>query len=136
MPLLEVQYDPTIGPVIDIEVAHPRALLHPKAVRPTVIATFLVDTGSKYSHVADHIVNQLILPPCGVVPVRHRNGVSYAETYPVDLIFPAVSYSVLNVLVREFQQTALQYGGILGRDVLNQGMIRLDGRTKRLQLSF
>lgn len=135
MPLLEVPYDPAIGPVIDIEVAHLLALLRRGSVQPSVTATFIVDTGSRHSHLADHIINQLALPPCGLVPVRHRGGISTVETYPVDLGF-TVSYFFRNVIVREFQQTALQYGGILGRDVLDLGAVRLDGLARRLQISF
>jgi hypothetical protein len=47
-----------------------------------------------------------------------------------------MGFSVRNVELREFKQAALQYGGILGRDVLNQGMVRLDGRMRELQIQF
>jgi hypothetical protein len=136
MPLIRIPYDPAIGPVVEIEVSHPIALLQPGAYAPATRAMFIVDTGSTRSHIADHIVAQLALPPGAVAIIRHLGGTKLVDTYPADLTFPTASYSIRSVELREYQQSSIQYGGIIGRDILNLGVLRLDGRLRELMLSF
>jgi hypothetical protein len=58
------------------------------------------------------------------------------EVYLADLAFPATQVSFADVRVRQFLQPTRNYSGVLGRDVMDNGAIRLDGRTRELILSF
>jgi hypothetical protein len=136
MPEITAPYDPAIGPIVDVEVAHPKALLRPGSVPLSHAAKFLIDTGSRHSHVASHIATQLALVPAGLVPITTMNGVRMAETYPADVIFTPIGRALQSVVLREFSQSSLNYGGIMGRDILAFGTFTLDGSAKIFRLSF
>ncbi len=54
-----------------------------------------------------------------------------------DLTFPGmIGVSFSDLQLPELPNPSPTYTGVLGRDVMDQGALRLDGRTKELILTF
>ena len=141
MPLLAFQYNPGVGPLIQLAIWQPgfAPRQHPVAAQnPPVAVTFysaLVDTGASCTCITSKVVSDVGLAPIGKQPVGGVHGKKIVNQYQfqVALVFPQsqaatglVSANAMAIFV-----TGVEFdfpGGfdvLLGRDVICRGALHI-----------
>jgi len=137
------------GPVVVIAifVSRPRRMALAAAglpIPPPVLATMLVDTGASCTCVDPGRLKSLAIPPSGVAHVQSpTTGATptTANQYDVDIavVLDAANgrfHYVDTLPVIESHLAAQGIDGLLGRDVLSQGLLIFNGTAKTFTLSF
>ena len=147
MPALTFPAHPSDGPLIQVvvkpSVPFQRAIPAGQAC-PSFIATFLIDTGASHCLIDGDIVKHW-----GLVAKTPKlilsAGAPAASGFEIDLALllfsggPAQGWhygalSVTTVPSHRFSGTKFQ--GLIGRDVLDQGVFTYDGPRKQVELSW
>ena len=144
MPSLSLPYDPKIGPRIKVSFAQAGALAGGQG--RVVPATFLVDTGASLTSISPQIAQRVGLRSLGKIPVSAPVGLSSLNTYLVDLLvmfgdlegqFPngdIPTFPAPNLLVMDYLGRQDYYQGLLGRDILDRGILKVVGPERRYTL--
>lgn len=141
MPCISVEFQPNVGPLINIIVAPANSMRLAAGARsvsanaPLIHACpLLVDTGADITCISPAIASHLKLNPTGKVPVSVPTGVGAANTYLVDIGLPfgdptqgAATHVFENRLVMEYNGSHPAYQGLLGRDVICLGVFSMAG---------
>lgn len=139
MPCINIQIDPSLGPVLEVVVmpSQPRqaalkAAGHP--MPPNQKATFLVDTGASCSCVDNRIIQALGIPATGSTNIQTPStagGVHSCDVYDTMLYVPgnqgSPGYIIPALPMVETQLSSQGIDGLLGRDVLNNCMLVFNG---------
>ena len=116
-------YDPAM-PTVDITIVKP-------STDEERVVTAVIDSGADATFIPEHILKQLHIPQVGWVSVRGVAGFSYR-----------VPIYIASLKIQELSLGFVRVGGdqhgnqmILGRDVLNQFIITLNGLANVVELS-
>jgi Aspartyl protease len=143
MPSLSFQFNPSVGPLIQLAIWTPNYRLTPAPATPIAptLYTALIDTGASCTCISNKVVQDVSLNPTGKAPVSHAHGATAVNTYQfqVAFLFPQnispsgiAQTQVMTLLVNgtEFTPPAgAAFDVLLGRDVLCRGVftISFDG---------
>ena len=97
---------------------------------------FLIDTGSTKTWLSDLVISQLRLPLVGTAQASVPNGLQRVDVYAADLLFAQLGLSIPGIEIRSFKQRSLSREGLLGRDVTDRLVLRIDGPRNELLLQF
>jgi predicted aspartyl protease len=111
-------------------------------VPPPTLATFIIDTGADSTMVDDQIMRGLGLLPTGQTEIytSTTNGIAeICDVYDIELqvLSPGSAPWVIGpveALGRHLPNHSLQ--GMIGRDVLNRAILRVDGPGQTFQLDY
>ncbi len=138
MPCIAVQFDPAIGPILNVGIAKPKGTKEEK--QSVSFYPLLVDTGASLTCISPQIANQVGLRAMGKRPVGVPSGQTEMNTYLADILVPFGDYQkpptqVLvagqSLLVMEFCGGAANYQGLLGRDVIRHGLFSMSSWDNR-----
>lgn len=148
MPHLTLTVSPG-GPLLDIHVgvsqARRNALVAAnQTVPPSIPTRALVDTGASCTCVDPTILNQLGITPTGTAHVHTpTTGAAPATASQFDvsivIIFgtpPRLLYGNHTIAVVESDLTAQGIEALIGRDILETGMLQYNGETGLFSLAF
>jgi Aspartyl protease len=138
MPCLSIQYNPKIGPQLQVTIWPPGFRPPPGSpIAPTIQTTYmaLIDTGASCTCVTDKVIKGVPLNPIGKQNVSGVHGSQSTNSYQfqVGLLFPqalattgavhanVVGFSVSGV---EFVSNA-NFDVLLGRDILCLGKLSM-----------
>jgi len=119
----DTHYDPAM-PNVDIKIVKP-------GTRQERVVTAIVDSGADATFIPEQLLKQLNIPQTGWVSARGVAGFSYrVPTYIVSLRIQELSLGFVRVGGDQHSDHM-----ILGRDVLNQFIITLNGLANVVELS-
>ena len=144
MPLLTTRV-PSLqssGPTIEVlvtisSVARVALEARNQKVPQSVKKLMLIDTGASASAIKVGIAKELNLTPHGTINIAtasHHNVV--CATYDVDLVFQLHKVVVQNVRVFESNFEGQTIDGLIGRDILGQGILIYTGYDNSFTLGF
>lgn len=149
MPSITFDSHPQLGPLVQVLVGvsmHKRqALLDAGlAVPQFVIGTFLIDTGASATCIDPDLVAQLGLVQSGSVQVQTPTtgtSVAICAQYDVSLILfgseqTMQPFSAPALPIMETQLRPQGIDGLLGRDIIDQGILIHNGITKQTTFSW
>ena len=144
MPCITCQFDPSVGPVIDIGIAAPAAIKTlSTSGRPIVARRALVDTGASITCVTAEIAQQENLKLMGKRDTNSAHGTQPCNLYLADLAVPfgntgsgseVPAFSMEAIRVMEFVSKSPHFQILLGRDVLDRGLLTVSGFSRQLTL--
>jgi hypothetical protein len=133
MPSLSIQYNPKVGPLLQVAIFPIGFTPQTGAVTP-LNPTFymsLIDTGASCTCITEKVIRDVGLSPVGKQQVGgvHGSGTTNAYQFQLGLIFPTAQLptGVVNVNLTLFPVNGIEFkslGGfdvLLGRDILCQG---------------
>ncbi len=147
MPSLSLPYEPAIGPLIHVSFTQAGALSGSRQ-GGSVPAKFLIDTGASITALSPAIAKRVGLRSLGRMPVSVPAGLTSLNAYLVDLLvifgdpltgFPhgrIPTFPVQNLPVLEYLGRPDHYQGLLGRDILDRGILKTDGPNKKYILTL
>ncbi|MBI3626445.1 aspartyl protease family protein [Candidatus Uhrbacteria bacterium] len=104
-----------------------------------VIAQMMIDTGASSSVISVGVADRLGLVQHGVgtisTPSTGKSGHS-CPIFDVDLYLPTLEKKIRNLRVMESDLTAQQIDGLIGRDVLRDGLLVYSGRDNTFSLAL
>jgi hypothetical protein len=129
MPALSGQFDPGIGPLINIGVL-PAGLLTPTTAQPMQLTAFpaLLDTGASVTCVSPNVAQTVGLQPMGVRQMVSATHMVPVPVYLVDLVLPfgAAGFILSGAQVVEFSPSGGSAFQILvGRDIICRGVLTM-----------
>lgn len=144
MPLLTTRI-PSLqisGPMIEVLVTPSSALRKifeekKMAIPQAVKKIMLIDTGASASAIKTGIAKDLKLTPHGTINIAtasHHNVI--CVTYDVDIVFQLHKVTVQNVRVFESSFEGQTIDGLIGRDILCQGILVYTGYDNSFTLGF
>jgi len=116
-----------------------------KASKPVL---FLIDTGASITSISPTIAQRMGLRSLGKTPVSVPTGQGHLNTYLVDLLvifgdpetaLPSdriPTFPTQNLQVMDYLGSPEHYFGLLGRDILNQGTLKVMGPERRYALTL
>lgn len=139
MPLLTLQFDPAIGPIIRVGIAYPASLHQDEETQPsTTVVNMLVDSGASSTSISPQAAQDVGLPQTGMRPVQSVNNVEPMNEYLADMYLPIgpTPYHLRDLTLVEFRMGNNQIGGLLGRDLLQHGHFQMNGIDRTFTLAF
>jgi hypothetical protein len=129
VPSLSGQFDPRIGPLINVGVFLARTLTPSNAIPPS-ITTFpaLLDTGANATFLSPSVAQTVGLKPMGLRPVVSATHTVPVAVYLVDLVLPfnKAQFILYATQVLEFSCSAGgPYQMLIGRDIICRGIFTL-----------
>ena len=133
MPVLSRNFNPRIGPLIQVIVAPP-GQVRPlaghtvqEARKALNVYELLVDTGADTTCISKEVVDSLELSPQGTIPMTTPDGLSYPSTYLADIAIPfgEMVFTLESQQVIEFKGDTKNYKGLIGRDILCRGVLNI-----------
>ena len=130
----------SVGPVLDLHIAVPQQveLLLTEQGQPVpapVPAAMMIDTGASNSVIQTGIAQQLGLQPVGTVGINTPSSENVqCLQYLVRLLLPKGLVAV--VLVTEAPLNGQNIQGLIGRDLLQHGVLVYLGTENQFTLSF
>jgi len=135
------------GPIVQVAlfVSSPRAAALKAAGQPQpkgVMVRLLVDTGASGTCIDPTYIQQLAIPPSGLIDLHtpSTGGTPLqCKQYDVNIaiVLDNGQYHFVNTLpVVESHLSSQGIGGLLGRDVLAQGLLFYNGVARTYTLSF
>ena len=129
MPCLSRNFDPAIGPLINVGVL-PAGLLTPGTVVSTQVTTFptLIDTGATLRCISPGVAQTVGLQPIGMRAMVSATRAVPVNVYLVDLLLP---FGTAGLLVPGTQVMEFAPGGgspfqmLVGRDIICQGVLTI-----------
>ena len=132
-----VPYDPAIGPIVRIEIAFPVSLHQPGAAATAPAGVnVLIDTGARRTHIARPVLNALGLPIVAKRPLISSTGTSTVDVFVGDIAIPGSGASFSSMEVPELPNASERFQDVLGRDILDQGTLTVDGPGRTIILEF
>ena len=152
MPILSLQYDPNVGPLVRVVIALPDTLRDvPQGITSGAhceLAHFLVDTGADLTCVSRSLAQKVGLDIVSQVDMVTPHGVAPANMYLCDVgvVFgtpnPAAGvikqgtvHGFPSFQVLEYGGRTDRYEGLLGRDIICRGFFQI-GWDNRFLLGF
>ena len=128
MPCLSDNFNPQIGPLINLGVAPANSLA--AGVAPAVqvpVFAALIDTGASLTCIAPNLVTAIGLQPIGMRPMASATHAIPVRVFLVDLLltFGSVSHIISSLQVMEFNPHNSPFQMLLGRDVLCRGVFTM-----------
>ena len=144
MPCMSLTFDPTVGPLLNVLIAPEgtlKATVGAGAKTKTGYCTLLVDTGASISCISPAIAAEVGLRSMGKSDVTVPTGAAEANTYLADVGVPfgepqkgASTLVAEAILLMEFRGNHPQFQGLLGRDIINRGLVSIAGWDKRFTI--
>ena len=131
MPQMTMAYDPNDGILIEVEFRCPGT----PSVQ-TAPVTLMVDTGARRTHVTSQIADFFQLPLRGQRRVVTADSSRLMDTWTTDIVIPALPMTFPDILVTDFLTPNRNYAGVLGRDILSNGVLHVDGPNRTVTLGF
>ncbi|MBM4177238.1 aspartyl protease family protein [Candidatus Gribaldobacteria bacterium] len=134
-----------LGPIIEVMVIPSRALreaiLKDKKQIPgepqSVRLTMLIDTGASVSAIKKGVAQKLNLEPHGITRIATPSHKEFeCPLYDVDLLFPNHKIAVANITAIESEFEGQAIDGLIGRDVLKNGLMIYSGYDNSFTLAF
>ena len=152
MPILSLQYDPNVGPLVPGVIALPDTLRDVSrgitGGMPFALANFLIDTGADMTCVSKSLAERVGLEIVSQVDMVTPHGVAPANMYLCDVgvVFGAPNpasgvveqgtiHGFPNFQVLEYGGRTDRYEGLLGRDIICRGFFQI-GWDSRFLLGF
>ena len=118
------QYRPP-APVLELSV------LHPQNPNNLTQVTGKIDTGADITTIPETLLLHLGIPPCReVIAIGFDDVETRRRTYLVNLSIAGVTHPFQEVMATSGNQV------LIGRDLLNQWIMTLDGPNAHLDISF
>jgi hypothetical protein len=129
MPALSGQFNPGIGPLINIGVL-PTGLLTPTTAQTMQVTAFpaLIDTGASVTCVSAHVAQTAGLQPIGMHQMVSATHTVPVPVYLVDLVLPfgTAGFVLSGAQVMEFSPSgASPFQMLVGRDIICRGILTL-----------
>ena len=144
MPCITIQFNPAIGPLINLGIAQPGAVKTAAAEgKPPAFegCQALVDTGASVTCISREIAQKLELPPAGKMLMASASETREMNSYLVDIALPfgdpsagVTSIVKSNMTVMEFEPNSQHYQALLGRDILDQALFSMTGYDNRFTI--
>ena len=131
-----------VGPVIETWVIPSKAyrenLPQDKNIQPpSVRLIMLVDTGASVSAIKSGVAQKLGLTSHGITKIATASHKDFeCPLYDVDLFFPNHKIAIANVVVFETNFEGQNIDGLIGRDILKNGLMIYSGYDNTFILSF
>jgi|SRR5205814_2217064 len=150
MPNLTFQGSPD-GPLVDVRISPSSqyqrlAQFHNRALPPSIQATFLLDTGASHCMVDADVIAPLGLQPRATSAIRTATGGRSAAQYDLSLLIHDAAvhnrgqaWQIDAVPVTGVGQKPFggaPYVGVIGRDVLDRGLLIYNGLAQQIILSW
>lgn len=124
------------GAKIEVFVSPSTALRREMEHRDTDLAKpikklFMIDTGASSTIIKQGIAQDLGLLPKGQTEAHNPAGQSTHYTYDVDLLLPE-NIQIPNLLVCEASLGGQDIDGLIGRDVLQYGVLLYNGKENQV----
>jgi hypothetical protein len=137
MPQTKVPFSELSGAVIEVEISYPGkyAGQAPSSEWPPIV--LLVDTGSRRTFIPASVAQLLGLPLRGSLNISNLATMQIHDVWSADLFIPSLGKHFSRRMVVDFPQPQVgMYDGIIGRDILSLGFLRLDGPAMELEIIF
>jgi hypothetical protein len=131
-----MKYDPSKGPTIDVEIGYPISLLRPGVQPKSMMVPLMIDTGARRTHIARQVADALSLMVYSRATIHFGATSLVVDQYLGDLRFPTIGVAYSGRLFPNFPNPTKHFLGVLGRDVLEQGPLYLDGINREFTLSL
>lgn len=129
MPLVKYEFDTRIGPVVEIEFAHPGAAA--QAVRGSKPEMHrynaLIDTGASMTGISKKLADAVGLRARGKLRMVSPHGTKDSNKYYADVFIPVVNLWNMDLEIIEVHGGFLAFDALLGRDILRKGLLTVDG---------
>jgi predicted aspartyl protease len=132
----------TSGPIIEVLISPSQALRRileekQQLVPQPLQKIMLIDTGASASAIKTGIAKELNLRPHGTITISTASHKSViCLTYDVDITFKIQKVAVLNVRVFESNFEGQPIDGLIGRDILSQGLLIYNGYDNAFTIGF
>ena len=136
MPQAQIVYDPAKGPLISVEICYPVSLCRPGETPATITANMLIDTGARRTHISKSISTQLSLDKVSKVNIQFGSQSAVVDVFIADIKIPGTGLVWRDRLFPELPNPTQNYSGVLGRDILDLGVLQIDGVKKEITLTF
>ena len=139
MPLLTPPFDPAVGPLLTVTISYPASLWTASDTpAPTTAVTMLIDSAATLTCIAPTVATKLALPILGLRPLSSVTEQTEVNEYLADLYLPVAvpPYHLKDLRLIEFPMGNLSMGGLLGRDLLQRGLLQLNGPERTYTLAF
>jgi hypothetical protein len=134
-----MRFEPDLGPVLNVGLARPYSLLSEEQKKtPPLIKTIklLVDTGASMTSFSPKVAQELDLPVLGKVGLKSVTHIVSANQYLADLIWTVgTPFPITDMKLMEFPMADDAIDGLLGRDIICQCLLHLNGPDKTLTLA-
>jgi predicted aspartyl protease len=132
-----------VGPISEVLIAPPQALVqvlraNGQPVPQPVRAVAMVDTGASGTVLTPSVVAQLGLQPVGVSQMSTPSTTAPVQTrlFNVDITFALNNVSVTGVVATEAPLGGQHIQCLIGRDILQHGVLVYIGYLNQFTLSF
>lgn len=141
MSIISKQYNPKIGPIIQVVISAPGDI--ERGSRKIVLVNLLVDTGAGMSGISPEIANRVGIDPTSKINIQTPTGVAQVNCYYCDIavlhreispdsgsihqsgVRPGQMTLLKNHKVIEFSGSTNSYSGLLGRDIICMGYLHI-----------
>ena len=142
MPCLSVQFDPAVGPIVNLGVGKPNTMTPGAAAQDAARAyVALIDTGASITCLSPKVAEEVGLQPIGKRPTASAHGVQEVNLFLADIALPfgdptkgALAMAAQSMQVMEFQPGPAVYQALLGRDIIYGGLFAMTGYDKRFTI--
>lgn len=129
MGTVQRSYDPTYGPVVEIEIKSP----YKKEFQGVALLTAEVDSGANITAINNSIARNLQLPPVGLrtidVPGGQRKFPGYAGLIKIEGLGKEMRTEIIGL------EDIEQDRALIGRDIIDFFVTNLDGPNKILTIT-
>lgn len=142
MPCLTANFDPRIGPIINLGIEQPK--LHPNTSsasnKKIQLLAALIDTGASKTCICDSVAQTLNLPVIGKAPMTSASSTVIVNEYLCDLHIPfgipgqCIEINYENIPLMGFNAAGNSFKILLGRDVLQLGTLHYSGLSNQFTL--
>lgn len=132
----------TIGPIVEALIGPSSVSIEAlqkenKTVPNPVVVRLLIDTGASISSIRTGIANQLGLTPHGTTKIATPSDHSYqVPLYDVDVLFRTHQIRIQNIRVIESPLKGQNIDGLIGRDILQLGVLIYTGYDNSFTIAF
>ncbi len=125
MPCLISQFDPAIGPTINVGVLPAGTQVSGSVQVPGFVG--LIDTGASMTCISPVVARQVGLMPSGKRPMASATQSVLVNEYIVDFVLPfgPSGFMIQGMQVMEFAQFGGPFQLLIGRDIICQGVLTL-----------
>jgi hypothetical protein len=112
-----MKYDPSKGPIIDVEIGYPISLLRPGDQPKSMTVPLMIDTGARRTHIARQVADTLALMVYSQATIHFGTTSVVVDQYLGDLRFPTIGIAYSGRLFPNLPNPTRHFLGVLGRDM-------------------